>query len=310
MRREERDYDLISKRREVIRDYLYKKPHLWKEAARAVGCAVAFAIAMSGSRSVSYLVLMATLIVNEIVTWNWRAERDRALLPLLGEDEAVERGRNHVQKPKSFSVIVWIVSILYMALAAYVSRKEGNFTSRSVGMGFVNHGGMWGDLMILPIVNGLIVPYFRRITAKRSVVVYGLLACAIIVTVFAHEQWATIGKALSTTDFVFPEHSTGIWYNDMSVSGYLHMVYMSLELTLIFVYAVVSMPVVRILWVSGLLTMHVVLGQVQPGWYLTGTIWNARTIVPTATTVLLIWFVGLYKIRQERWRAMSQPGFR
>jgi hypothetical protein len=62
------------------------------------------------------------------------------------------------------------------------------------------------------------------------------------------------------------------------------------------------MPVPRILWISGLLTAHVILGQVQPGWYLTGTIWNARTMVPTFTTVLLIWFVGLYKIRREKRR--------
>jgi hypothetical protein len=112
-----------------------------------------------------------------------------------------------------------------------------------------------------------------------------------------------MGKALGTTDFVFPEHSTGVWYNDMSVSGYLHLVYMSLELTLIFAYSVVSMPVPRILWVSGLLTIHVILGQVQPGWYSSGTIWNARTMVPTFTTVLLIWLIGLYKLRQERQRA-------
>jgi hypothetical protein len=298
----EPDYNLIRKRREVIRDHL-NKPYLWKEGARAGGCAVALAIAMSGLRSVSYVVLMITLIVNEIVTWNWRADRDRALLPLIDQREAAETNGKKGRQPKSFSTIAWIVSVLYMALAAYVSWKEHNFTHGFIKIGFVNHGGMWGDLIILPVVNGLVVPHFPRITAKRSVVACALLACAITVAVFAHEQWAAMGKALGTTDFVFPEHSAGIWYNDMSVSGYLHLVYMSLELTLILAYSMVSMPVRRILWVSGLLTIHVILGQVQPGWYSSGTIWNARTIVPTFATVLLIWLVGLYKLRQERRRA-------
>jgi hypothetical protein len=89
-RPEDRNDNLLRETRGAIRDYLYKKPHLWKEAARAGGCAIAFAIAMSGARSVSYLVLMATLIVDEIVTWRWRAERDRALLPLLASTGAVK----------------------------------------------------------------------------------------------------------------------------------------------------------------------------------------------------------------------------
>jgi hypothetical protein len=298
---EDDDYKLIRERREVIRKYLHK-PHLWKESARAGGCAVAFAVAMSGSRSVAYLILMATLIVNEIVTWKWRAERDRAFRPLLGEGEAAEDGKRQARRPKSFSIITWLASVLYMVLAAYVARKEGVYTSRSVTIGFINHGGMWGDFLVLPLVNGLIVPCVPRITAKRAIIGCGFLACAAIIAFFAHEHWAAIGKATGTTDFVFPSHSSGAWYNDLSISGYMHMVYMSVELSLLLAYAVVSMPVPKILWISGLLTTHVILGQVQPSWYSTGTIWNARTMVPTVTTVLLTWLVGLYKIRHERRR--------
>ncbi len=199
-----------------------------------------------------------------------------------------------------FSRVAWIVSVLYMALAAYVAFREGTFAAGAVSISFANHGGMWGDLIILPVVNGLIVPYIPRLTGKRTITACGLLVCAIILTVFAHAQWAAMGKAQGTTDFVFPVHTSGAWYNDLSVSGYLHMVYMSLELTLMFAYAITSMPKRRVYWISGLLTVHVILGQVQPGWYLNGTIWNARTIVPTFTSVLLIWLVGLYKIRQEK----------
>lgn len=78
---EDANYRLIRRRREVIQEFLCK-PHLWKEAARAGGCAIAFAIAMTGERSLSYVVLIITLIINEIVTARWRAERYTALLSL------------------------------------------------------------------------------------------------------------------------------------------------------------------------------------------------------------------------------------
>lgn len=198
----------------------------------------------------------------------------------------------------SFSRVAWGVSTLYMALAAYVSWREGTFTSGSVTMGFMEHGGMWGDFIILPIVNGLIVPCIPRPTVKSCMAICGLAACAVIVTVFAHAQWDVMGRATATTDFVFPRHSAGVWYGDMSLSGFLHLAYMSVELTLVLAYVIMPMPVRKVLLISGLLTVHLIVGQVQPGWYTTGTIWTARTIVPTLATVLLTWLVALYKIRQ------------
>lgn len=126
----------------------------------------------------------------------------------------------------------------------------------------------------------------------------GLLACAVIAAIFAHAQWAAMGKASATTDFVFPRHNAGIWYNDTSLSGFLHLAYMSVELTLVLAYAVIPMLVRRVLLIAGLLTAHLIVGQMQPGWYLTGTIWAVRTIVPTLATVLLTWLVALYKIHQ------------
>jgi len=187
--------------------------------------------------------------------------------------------------------------MLYMFLAAYVSWREGTFRSGSVTMGFLEHGGMWGDFILLPIVNGLIVPCFPRPSVKRCMATSGLAACAIVATIFAHAQWAAMGRASATTDFVFPRHTSGAWYNDMSLSGFLHLVYMSVELTLVLGYAVMPMPVKRVLLISGLLTVHLIVGQVQPGWYSTGTIWTVKTIVPTLTTVLLTWLIAWYKIQ-------------
>ncbi|HEY5026940.1 MAG TPA: hypothetical protein VIK39_00905, partial [Candidatus Angelobacter sp.] len=122
-----------------------------------------------------------------------------------------------------------------------------------------------------------------------------------VFTLFAHQYWAAAGNAQRTTDFVFPSH-TSIWYNDLSVSGYLHVIYMSLELALILLYLLIPLPPRRILWITGLITAHLVLGQVQPAWFATHKIWTAGTMVPAITTVLLTWLTGVFKVWLEKRR--------
>src|SRR4029077_14422926 len=97
--RDDPDYSVICERRRVVHDHLYNKPHLRKEAARIDGCAIAFGLALSGAHSFSYVVLLFTLIVNEIVTWKWRAERDRSLGPLLGRPSVVKDERRQDARP-------------------------------------------------------------------------------------------------------------------------------------------------------------------------------------------------------------------
>lgn len=83
----DKDYELIEKRRTVVRKFLYERPHLWKEAGRVTGCATAFSAAICGylysiewMKLFSYLFLMLTLFSNELVTWWWRRERYHWLL--------------------------------------------------------------------------------------------------------------------------------------------------------------------------------------------------------------------------------------
>lgn len=69
-----------------MRRYLFSHPHLWKEGGCAAGCGVALCVALIsvyvGSywlRSAAYIIIFATLLVNEIITWRWRSVRDRHL---------------------------------------------------------------------------------------------------------------------------------------------------------------------------------------------------------------------------------------
>lgn len=90
-----RDRDVILKWRGVVEQYLFSLPHLWKEAGRVAGCFTAFALAVPGYLYradwmifLSYLVLIGTLITNEVISSRWRGKRDRRLMKIEDENKA------------------------------------------------------------------------------------------------------------------------------------------------------------------------------------------------------------------------------
>lgn len=79
-------YKSIMEYRYLINWYLYQLPHLWKEKIRIAGCAVSFLVAIYGYfnhskwlNNSAYLILIGTLILNEIVTNKWRWNRHNRL---------------------------------------------------------------------------------------------------------------------------------------------------------------------------------------------------------------------------------------
>src|SRR5215207_7037908 len=99
----------------------------------------------------------------------------------------------------TFSFPAAIATILPVILSGIVAFLEGTFTSKRVTMGFVNHGGMWGDLFILPVVTGFVYPYF----VKSRVIVLSSLSVAIAVTIVAHVLWATWSRNDGLTGHMF-----------------------------------------------------------------------------------------------------------
>lgn len=82
----DKDFEAINASREVVSKYLFENPHLWKEGGCAVGCGVALCVAVISQtigsdwlRSAAYILIVVTLLVNEIVTYRWRSTRDRCL---------------------------------------------------------------------------------------------------------------------------------------------------------------------------------------------------------------------------------------
>jgi hypothetical protein len=93
----------IEARRNVVKLYLFGKPHLVKEAACAAGCGVGLFIALISQhyeiqflKNLAYIIMIFTLLTNEIITWQWRSARDRNLLNIerakRGEGPALDTG--------------------------------------------------------------------------------------------------------------------------------------------------------------------------------------------------------------------------
>ena len=192
-----------------------------------------------------------------------------------------------------FSFPAFLTIVLAVSISGIASFLEGTFTNKKVTMGFLNHGGMWSDLIVLSAVTGLVFPYLLR----SQLYIFLSLTIAMIITVIAHIQWAKWMQNDAITGHVFPTHKTGIWYLDMSVAGWLHVAVMTALLAILLMYAISPLPKKVILVVSILLTLHIFLGMVQPSWYSTGNLWTWKNFGQPLFVTTLIWSIALVKMQ-------------
>lgn len=194
----------------------------------------------------------------------------------------------------SFAAFFTIAGLV--ALSAIASLADGTFTNRRVTMGFLYHGGMWGDLILMSVVTGFVFPYF--LTNPRFVIPALLISCA--VTFLAHVQWAQWMRKDGITGHVFPGHQTGVWYLDLSPAGWIHVVVMAVLLTAFVLYAISATPATVVFIVSILLSVHVLVGSVQPAWYCTGKLWSWPTVSVVLLSLGIIWTTAALKYRVAR----------
>ncbi len=182
-------------------------------------------------------------------------------------------------------------TLAFVAFSALVSAGEDTFKNRQLTMDFLHHGGMHGDFFLLSIVNGLVSPYIKT---------YGLLlwglAISLIVTLAIHATWEGAMSKTNTTCHIFPSYQSGSWHKNMSEAGWLHVGYMTAQLAIIIVYIFSPMPEATVLTVSAILTVHVFLGTVQPGWYCSRKLWTAGNFAPPIICTTLIWSIATVKL--------------
>jgi len=212
-----------------------------------------------------------------------------------------------------FSWTTWFLSVVAVLVSGALAWLQGNLSRRpGLDMGFVNHGGMWGDLVLLPVANAAIVPHLQP-----GLWIAGALALTTALSVWVHVHWyrgcprssvlgrqssvvgpesSVVGGRLHSSEHMWPSRPYGSWWKDLSRAGWAHVVYVAGELAILIGFLLFPMPDEVVAAICVIFTLHVPLGLLQPRWYLTGEIASPRKqplLVPLLAT---LWVVGLVKL--------------
>ena len=186
-------------------------------------------------------------------------------------------------------------------------------------MGFVNHGGMWGDLVLLPMANAVIVPH---LTAGGWIA--GATALSTVASLAVHKFWyrpfsgpltqPTQAEAADVVrrdddpsgvpgegaggegDHMWPSYARGTWAGDLSWSGWGHVAYVAGELTLLCGFLLHSIPPDVVIFVAAIFTVHIPIGLLQPRWYRTGHIATVSEQPLLAPLLLALWTMAAVKL--------------
>jgi hypothetical protein len=117
---------------------------------------------------------------------------------------------------------------------------------------------MWADGIFFSLVNGAM---FAHLDLSLATVLVGL-ALGVFVAAVTHRTWGASGG----TGHMWPMHRHNHWLRDLSIAGWLHVIFTALELAVMFAYVVSPMPASVVWIVAGLMTLFVPLAAVQPTW--------------------------------------------
>jgi hypothetical protein len=159
-------------------------------------------------------------------------------------------------------------------------------------MGFVHHGGMWGDLVLLPLANAVIVAHL-----DAGLWIAAALVAALALSIWVHIHWYR-GDATRahSREHMWPSRPHGSWWRDLSWAGWAHVAYVAGELAILAGFLLHPMPAEVVALVCVVFTLHVPLGLLQPRWYLTGEIASPRAQPLLVPLLAMLWTVGLTKI--------------
>jgi hypothetical protein len=189
-----------------------------------------------------------------------------------------------------WSGATWIASVAAVAVSGAVAAVEGHWRrSARVEVGFAGHGGMWGDALLLPVVNALVVPWIP----SGAWLAWPLLAGA-SVSIALHAWWHG-GHPHGVREHIWPSRPAGRWHADLSWAGWCHVVYVAFEVAVLVAYLVTPMPARVVLLVSLLLSAHVPIGVILPAWTATRRVFR-EDLWQTALAIAAIWAVAAMKV--------------
>jgi hypothetical protein len=191
-----------------------------------------------------------------------------------------------------FSWTAWLISAAAVVLSGLVARLEGSWKRRpGLDMGFVDHAGMWDDLVLLSLANALIVPH---LTWGRWVVAAALTAT--VASLRVHKHWYRGNRAEHSCEHMWPARPRGTWYGDLSWAGWLHVLYVAGELTLLLGFLVHPIPPIVVIATVAIFTIHVPIGLLQPRWFMTGRVASLRQQPLLVPCLLALWMAAAIKL--------------
>lgn len=191
----------------------------------------------------------------------------------------------------AWSWTAYFVSVAAVAVSGYAAWREGNWRRRpGLAMGFADHGGMWDDVILLPFANAAIVPHLT-VGAWLAVA----LAAAALASAVVHIHWYRGDRDELALEHMWPLRSHGSWHLDLSTAGWLHVLYVIGELTLLVGFLVHDMPRLVVLLVAAIFTIHVPIGLLQPRWFVTGRLAGLAEHPLLLPCLVALWIVTAVK---------------
>ena len=169
-----------------------------------------------------------------------------------------------------FSWKMWFVTVSFVIFEGYWSFLEKTFSRRQkrkqpIRLSFLWHWGVSiGDLVILPVFNGFVIPYFNFPAWAYA----SFFLASLAITFYCHwAWWPTSEKALN---FMCPdwEGSKKVrkdWYKDATVAGYVHFIFMTMQLIVIFGYIFTTFPNEMVWKVCAIFLVFIPFGVIEPG---------------------------------------------
>lgn len=189
-----------------------------------------------------------------------------------------------------WSSLTWLVSVAAVAVSGAIAAAEGHWRrSARVQVGFSTHGGMWGDAVLLPAVNALVVPWISEGAWLAAPLLVGVAA-----SIALHVWWHG-GHRHGIREHMWPSRPTGRWHADLSWAGWCHVVYVAFEVAVLIAYVVTPMPLGVVMLVSLLLSLHVPIGVLVPAWTATGRVFR-EDLWQTALAIAAIWAAAEVKL--------------
>jgi len=186
---------------------------------------------------------------------------------------------------------VVLATAAYVGVEGWVSWEEEGYLTK---LPFWKHSGNWADLFLLSVVNGLIWNYCWQYLTASPKVLLTIIPISLIATIVAHWFWFC---SQNITSWVWLDPTEGFLWG-MSVSGRLHVVLMTAELTLLITYALFlsGVPNSTIWAVAILLTVFCPLAILGPCRAITGKWIDYQGGITLIGALGLIWGISLTKL--------------